>query len=227
MGRVLLIERDSVEAALLVETLAAAGHVVSVTPSGRDGLDRVRAEQPELVIVAAALTDMPGTDVCRAIRGARETRAVPVMILGAKNEEIERVVAFEVGADDFVVKPYSLRELGLRVRAILRRKSRADAPFVPSQVGVLALDPERHRAAVNGADVALSALEFKLLSTLYERQNRVQTRAALLGDVWCGANGVSLRTVDACVKRLRQKLGDAGAYIQTVRGVGYRFIVQQ
>jgi two-component system phosphate regulon response regulator PhoB len=226
MARVLLIERDSVEAAALARYLSAEGHLVHVASSGKIGVTQTLEQQPELVIVASALPDLAGTEVCRTLRGTREVRGVPVMILGARDDEIDRVVAFEVGADDFVPKPYSQRELSLRIRAILRRGNRVEPARPPTRVGLLSVDPDRHRALVKGSEVPLSALEFKLLSALYERQNRVQTRTALLGEVWCGVSGVSLRTVDACVKRLRHKLGDAGGYIQTVRGVGYRFIVQ-
>jgi two-component system phosphate regulon response regulator PhoB len=139
----------------------------------------------------------------------------------AKGEEIDRVVGFELGADDYVVKPFSVRELLLRVGAVLRRKDASPADFV--EFGELRIDPAAHRAWVAGAEVTLTTLEFRLLLTLYERKNRVQTRSVLLNDIWGIEADITTRTVDTHVKRLREKLKGVGRYIETVRGVGYRF----
>ena len=145
------------------------------------------------------------------------------MMLTAKGEEIDRVVGFELGADDYVVKPFSVRELVLRVQAVLRRASAEEQPQAIVEFGVLRIDRDAHRAWVDGKEVELTALEFKLLVMLYDRRNRVQTREALLQDVWGIDADMTTRTVDTHVKRLREKLGPAGEYIETVRGVGYRF----
>ena len=139
----------------------------------------------------------------------------------AKGEEIDRVVGFELGADDYVVKPFSVRELLLRVNAVLRRKDAPSTDFV--EFGELRIDPAAHRAWVAGAEVALTTLEFRLLLTLYERKNRVQSRSVLLNDIWGIEADITTRTVDTHVKRLREKLKGVGRYIETVRGVGYRF----
>jgi two-component system phosphate regulon response regulator PhoB len=223
MARLLVIDHDGATAGALADRLREAGHEVTLASSGIDGLRLAVEQRPELAIVELALPDMSGTDVCRNIRTEPVTRSLPVLVVGASNDEIDRVVAFEIGADDYVVKPYSMRELVLRVRALLRRRRRATQSNGAASVAGLELDASGHRVLVEGTEVPLSALEFKLLTTLYERRGRVQTRSALLDEVWGTQEGVSMRTVDACVKRLRQKLGAAGRHIQTVRGIGYRF----
>jgi two-component system phosphate regulon response regulator PhoB len=148
-------------------------------------------------------------------------RDVRVIMVTAKGEEIDRVVGFELGADDYVVKPFSVRELLLRVGAVLRRKDAPASDLV--EFGELRIDPAAHRVWVAGNEVALTSLEFKLLVTLYERKNRVQTRSVLLNDIWGIEADITTRTVDTHVKRLREKLRSVGRYIETVRGVGYRF----
>jgi two-component system phosphate regulon response regulator PhoB len=152
------------------------------------------------------------------------TRRIPVLMLTAKGDEIDRVVGFEIGADDYVVKPFSVRELLLRIRAILRR-AEPTAPDSAGEIsfGRLRIDPQAFRAWIDEDEVTLTALEFKLLATLLARRGRVQTREQLLQDVWGIQASVTTRTVDTHVKRLRQKLGPAAAYIETLRGVGYRF----
>ena len=144
-------------------------------------------------------------------------------MLTAKGEEVDRIVGFEVGADDYVTKPFSVRELMLRVRAILRRTDASDSEDETIEFGRLTIDIPGHRVSVDGEEVSLTALEFNLLTTFLERRGRVQTRDVLLGDVWDIHADVTTRTVDTHVKRLREKLGPAGAYIETIRGVGYRF----
>jgi two-component system phosphate regulon response regulator PhoB len=176
------------------------------------------------VLIDYQLPDMSGTEVCRAIRADRSTRSLPIVLLSSRDDEIDRVVGFEVGADDVVIKPPLVRELALRVRAILRRLHHGPSVTAGgASIGELKLDVEAHRVMVAGEEAPLSALEFKLLTTLYESRGRVRTRSSLLDAVWGDNDAVSTRTVDACVKRLRQKLGRAGNLIETVRGVGYRF----
>ncbi|MCA9707939.1 MAG: response regulator transcription factor, partial [Myxococcales bacterium] len=168
--------------------------------------------------------DISGTEVCRQLRQGSDTRRIPVLMLTAKTDPIDRVVGFEVGADDYVTKPFSVRELVLRIRAILRR-TEAAAPVEPEMLrfGILRLDFEGHRVWVEEQEVTLTALEFRLLKTLVQRRGRVQTREILLNHVWEMSGDVTTRTVDTHVRRLRKKLGPASAYIETLRGVGYRF----
>lgn len=223
MSRILVIEDEPDIRQVLDYNLRLAGHEVSAAARGLDGLRLVREESPELVILDLMLPDIPGTEVCRTIKDNPQTRSLPVVMLTARGEEIDRVVGFELGADDYITKPFSVRELVLRVRAVLRRKvpTSSDAPTI--EFGNLRIDRAAHRVWVDGAEVELTALEFKLLVTLYDRRNRVQSRESLLDHVWGIEARISTRTVDAHVKRLREKIGAARDYIETVRGVGYRF----
>ena len=172
------------------------------------------------------LPDLPGMEVCKTLKAETATRHVPVVMLTAKGEEIDRVLGFELGAEDYVTKPFSVRELLLRIQAILRR-AQAAAPGAVDEglrFGRLSIDPAAYRVCVDDEEVQLTSMEFRLLLTLFERRNRVQTRASLLEDVWGMQADTETRTVDTHVKRLREKLGVAEAYIETVRGVGYRFV---
>jgi two-component system phosphate regulon response regulator PhoB len=223
MARILVVEDEKDLQDLLEFNLRQAGYQVLVAADGRRGLQLATEQRPDLVLLDLMLPGMSGTDVCRALKSSAATRAIPVVMVTAKGEEIDRVVGFELGADDYVVKPYSNRELLLRIQAILRRGA-ADQP-APSHVefGRLRIDKEGHRVWVDDKEVALTALELKLLWTLYDRRSRVQSRSSLLDDVWGMSGDITTRTVDTHVKRLREKLGAAGGYIETVRGVGYRF----
>ncbi len=176
---------------------------------------------PILILLDLMLPDMSGTVVCKTLKKDQAMRDVRVIMVTAKGEEIDRVVGFELGADDYVVKPFSVRELLLRVGAVLRRKDVPPSDLV--EFGELRVDPAAHRIWVAGVEIALTSLEFKLLVTLYERKNRVQTRSVLLNDIWGIEADITTRTVDTHVKRLREKLKGVGRYIETVRGVGYRF----
>lgn len=222
MAKLLVVESDASSNEALTTYLSQNGHEVCTAKSAEDGTRRVRNEQPDLMIVAMSLLDGSGTELCRAVRADTEIRGLPIILLSAHDDEIDRVVGFEVGADDVVPKPYSLRELGLRVRALLRRKRSVTRVLQAPAASGFRLDASAHQVSFGARLISLTALEFKLLLVLHERRDRVQSRSALLDDVW-GSPDVSGRTVDACVKRLRQKLGDAGHFIQTVRGVGYRF----
>lgn len=202
------------------------------TRSARTGGEALKSSKerptPDLVLLDLMLPDLSGTEVCRELRRDEAMRRVPVIMLTAKDAEIDRVVGFEVGADDYVTKPFSVRELLLRVRAVLRRAK--DAPASPSakkvEFGELSVDPDAHQVWVADGEVVLTALEFRLLSTLLERRGRVQTRTTLLEDVWGIHADITTRTVDTHVKRLREKLTSAGEYIETIRGVGYRLRAQ-
>lgn len=201
------------------------GFQVRVVHSGRDGLDALRREPlADLVVLDLMLPDVSGVEICRQLRTAPRTRALPIVMLTARGDEYDRVVGFEAGADDYVVKPFSPRELMLRVRAVLRRSHPVDAtPKAPEVFGRLRIEADAHRAFVDDVETVLTALEFRLLSTFLARKGRVQTRDTLLSDVWGIEADITTRTVDTHVKRLREKLGAAADYVETLRGVGYRF----
>jgi two-component system, OmpR family, phosphate regulon response regulator PhoB len=215
-------ERDLVR--LLEFNLQQAGFETAAAYTGEEALQRVRQRVPDLVVLDLMLPDISGTEVCRQIKAAPRTRHVPVLMLTARTDEVDRVVGFEVGADDFVTKPFSVRELVLRIRAILRRGGGAEVDEARDQVGPIRVDPGAHRAYVDGQEIALTALEFKLLTTFMSRLGRVQTREALLQDVWGVSSDLQTRTVDTHVKRLREKLGPGRDLIETVRGIGYRMV---
>jgi two-component system phosphate regulon response regulator PhoB len=221
---ILIVEDEADLVATLEYNLEREGYHTRTAQNGEAALEALAAEPvPDLVLLDLMLPDISGLDICRQVKRGERTRRVPVLMLTAKGEEIDKVVGFEVGADDYVVKPFSVRELMLRVRAVLRR-SLPPAPEPTALThGPIRLDVTAHRAWVDVDEMVLTALEFKLLQTFIERRGRIQTRETLLQDVWGMCPEVETRTVDTNVKRLRQKLGRAGAYIETVRGVGYRF----
>jgi two-component system phosphate regulon response regulator PhoB len=222
MARVLVIGgepdlRESLECSLIL-----AGHEALTASTGEAGLKTAREILPEVILLDLLLPDMPGIRVAEELRRDPETRPIPIIIVTARPEEIDSATGFVIGGDDFVIKPFNVRELLLRIEAVLRRSSRPPGQQI-FVIGELRVDCQAHRVSVDGADVNLAALEFKLLVTLIERRDRTQPRGTLLGDVWGLDPELSTRTVDTHVKRLRGKLGSAGRFIQTVRGVGYRF----
>lgn len=221
MGRIIVIEDEPDLAALLEYNLRQAGHDVWAAARAKEGLALAREKRPDLVILDLMLPDLPGTEVCKALKSNAKTRDVGVLMLTARGEEIDRVVGFELGADDYVVKPFSVRELLLRISAFLRRRQVQPEASVIS-FGRLRIDAAAHRVSVDGQVVELTALEFRLLVALFDRRDQVQTRSQLLDHVWSMDAAVTTRTVDTHVKRLREKLGRARDYIETVRGVGYR-----
>jgi two-component system phosphate regulon response regulator PhoB len=218
---VLVIDCDEMALGALVPALREAGHSVRVTHTGAGGLVGARAHRPDVVVLESILPDISGTEVCRSLKSDDVTRDTFVLFLSTKNADVDRVLALELGADDYVAKPCSSREVVLRVSAVLRRMT-APAPYRVT-VGPLAIDRAAHRVFVHGHDVHLTALELRLLCALYDGGSRVQSREALLRDVWGDERGITSRTVDTHVKRLRKKLGDAAACIRSVRGVGYGF----
>jgi two-component system phosphate regulon response regulator PhoB len=224
MARILVVEDEKDLQEVISYNLRQAGHTVSVVGSGRDALTAVADYRPDILLLDLMLPDVSGIEVCRKLKGETATREIPIIMVTAKGDEVDRVVGFELGADDYVVKPYSLRELLLRVDAVLRRTATTPAASQGVMVfGKLRLDRDAHRVWVDDQEVTLTALELRLLATLLERRGRVQSRPSLLDDVWGMSGEVTTRTVDTHVKRLREKLGAAGPYIETVRGVGYRF----
>jgi two-component system phosphate regulon response regulator PhoB len=218
---VLLIDSDEAAVHQLVPALVEAGHTVRVARTGAGGLVGARGQRPDVVLLEAVLPDISGTEVCRSLKSDCATLEACVVFLSTKNADVDRVGALELGADDYVAKPFSVREIVLRVGALLRRSSRG-APVRPV-AGPLAIDRAAHRAFVDGRDVNLTGLELRLLCALYDGGSRVQSRESLLRHVWGDQNGITERTVDTHVKRLRKKLGPAARCIRSVRGVGYGF----
>ena len=199
------------------------GFKVSSFPDGEKCLTSVKKNKPDLVILDLMLPGINGLDVCREIRSKEENNDVSIIMLTAKGEEIDRIVGFELGADDYVTKPFSVRELILRVKVLLKKRSDNQSAEKILEYGPVKMNLDAHSVLVDDIDVVLTALEFKLLKHLLKRRGRVQTRDQLLGDVWGYSSEVTTRTVDTHIKRLREKLGSTGDLIQTIRGVGYRF----
>ena len=220
--RILIVEDESDLAELIAFHLRSEGYQTEIAGNGRLGLERALASPPDLIVLDLMLPEMLGCEVCRNLRKESKTATTPVLMLTAKGEEIDRVVGFEVGADDYVVKPFSLRELLLRIKALLRRSQPLAESGGLLQFGPLSIDPLCHEVRVDNAIVELTAIEYRLLTTLAERRGRLQSRDQLLTDVW-GYNYIGdTRTVDTHVTRLRSKLGVAGELIRTVRGFGYK-----
>jgi two-component system phosphate regulon response regulator PhoB len=224
MSHVLIVDDEHDLAQLIDFNLKAAGFSTHVAATGEAALAAAREQRPDLVLLDLMLPDMPGTEVCRQLRAGPLTRDILIVMLTAKGEEADRVRGFEVGADDYVTKPFSVRELVLRLKAILRRSGppRDNAPSLA--LGPLKLDVNTHRFYVDNKEVALTALEFRLLEHMLGRVGRVQTREQLLEEVWGLSSSLETRTIDTHVMRLRDKLGSARAYLETVRGVGYRIV---
>jgi two-component system phosphate regulon response regulator PhoB len=225
-GTILIVEDEQDLVDILEFNLRREGFQTRRALTGEEGLKQARrSPAPDLILLDLMLPDLSGTEVCRRLRADDGTREIPVLMVTAKDEEVDRIVGFEVGADDYVTKPFSVRELMLRIRAVLRRAETKSPAATDDEITTdrLRVNPAGHRVWVDNEEVSLTALEFRLLSTLLTRAGRVQTRDTLLTDVWGMQTGVTTRTVDTHVTRLRKKLGPAGAYIETLRGVGYRF----
>jgi two-component system, OmpR family, phosphate regulon response regulator PhoB len=224
---ILIVDDERDLLSVLEFNLRQAGFETVLAASGQEALQQLRRRVPDLVLLDLMLPDLSGTEICRTVKSDPRTKHVPVMMLTAKGEEVDKVVGFELGADDYVTKPFSVRELVLRVRAVLRRASGGgDAPggAAIEPVGPLRVDLEAHRAYVADEEVELTPLEFRLLATFMSRVGRVQSREQLLTDVWAMSSELETRTVDTHVKRLREKLGRARDMLETVRGVGYRLV---
>jgi two-component system phosphate regulon response regulator PhoB len=222
---ILLVDDERDLLSLLDFNLRAAGFETLLATTGEQALSHTRRRVPDIVLLDLMLPDVPGTEVCRQLKSDPRTRHVPVVMLTAKGEEVDRVVGFELGADDYVTKPFSVRELVLRLKAVLRRAGAARASErPPEKVGPIRVDVDAHRAFVDGAEVQLTPLEFRLLTTFMARLGRVQSREQLLEDVWEMSSEVETRTVDTHVKRLREKLGSGRDLLETVRGIGYRLV---
>lgn len=220
----ILVVEDEKDIADLVEYhLRQSGFKVIQADSGPSGLEQARRLRPALIVLDLMLPGMDGRDVCRSLKSDPATRNIPVVMLTAKAEEVDRIVGFELGADDYVTKPFSPRELVLRVKAILRRRTEVEAGEKVIQVEGLSIDVDRHVVSLKGKPIPLTSTEFKLLYELASHRGRVKTRQYLLDRVWGYTYEGYARTVDTHIRRLREKLGPAGDWIETIRGVGYRF----
>jgi len=220
---VLVVEDEPDIRRLVVLHLERDGFRCRTATNGPDALREAKTAVPDLVVLDLMLPELDGLEVCRRLRSDTSTAAVPIIMLTAKSDEVDRVVGLEVGADDYVGKPFSPKELVARVRAVLRRSRPHHAPRVLS-AGPVALDPARHAVTLHGRAVELTPKEFDLLQALLEAAERVLSREHLLNRVWgyARADEIESRTVDVHVRRLRAKLGDAGSRIATVKTVGYR-----
>jgi two-component system phosphate regulon response regulator PhoB len=231
--RVLVVEDEPDIAALIAYQLTREGFRVETAASGTEALSAVGKEIPHLVVLDRMLPGLSGDEVLESLRKDPATSAVPILVLTAKKEQEDRISGFELGADDYLTKPFSPRELVLRVHAILRRfqESASESGSRIFRAGPLSVDVNSHRVLMDGEELQLTPTEFRLLLSLVEREGRTQSRQQLLERVWSVESHVSdriqTRTVDMHVRRLRSKIGRVGDWIETVRGFGYRFTVPE
>jgi DNA-binding response OmpR family regulator len=222
VARVLVVEDSADIADLLRHYLERAGHVVEQSASGIDAIDRARRSPPELVILDVMLPGLDGMEVCRRLRADTTTSAIPILMLTARGEEADRVRGLELGADDYVTKPFSPKELVARVGALLRRVDRRRAPAALLTYGPVSIDADRHEVRIDGTPVRLTAKEFLLLQYLIEHRGRVLSRDVLLTDVWGYQYTGGTRTVDVHVRRLREKIPILSTALETVKQFGYK-----
>ena len=221
---ILVIEDEPDIRKTLEYNISQEGHTVLTAGSLHDAEKILQSQSLSLILLDLMLPDGSGLDFCRKLKTNSKTESIPVIILTAKDDEVDRVVGFELGADDYVTKPFSVRELILRIKAVLKRgEVKKDIVEVERQFGDLKIDIDSHEVYVDEMQINLTALEFKLLNQLVETRGRVQSRDQLLTEVWGYSAEVTTRTVDTHIKRLRNKLGSMGKYVQTIRGVGYKF----
>jgi two-component system phosphate regulon response regulator PhoB len=222
--KILIIEDEPDIRKTLEYNISREGYKVVSASSLSEGKEQINSSDFSLILLDLMLPDGSGLDLCREIKSDKDKSSTPIIILTAKDDEVDKVVGFELGADDYVTKPFSVRELILRIKAILKRgESKKETLEVQRQFGELTMDIDSHEVFVNSEQIILTALEFRLLRQLVDRRGRVQSRDQLLSDVWGYSSEVTTRTVDTHIKRLREKLGTMGKYIQTIRGVGYKF----
>lgn len=218
---ILVVEDEKDIAGLIAHNMATAGFDVIVAHDGNAAFKEIEKRLPGLIILDLMLPDMDGAEICRVLKREGATRDIPVIMLTAKGEEVDRIVGLALGADDYVVKPFSPRELSLRVKGILRRLKGAQGNQRVLQYGELAMDADAHAVTVGGQRIELTLTEFNLLAELLRNRGRVRSRDTLLNNVWGYTFEGYHRTVDTHVQRLRRKLGDQGKIIETVRGIGY------
>jgi len=217
--KILIIEDEGDVADLLALNLRNAGYRVSLAVDGATGLQKARDDRPDFIILDLRLPKMSGLEVCKIVKRDTATAQIPILMLTAKAKEIDRIAGFEFGADDYVTKPFSPREIVLRIGAIVRRGEEAHKSLT---AGPISIDPVRHEVRVRGKRVHVTKIEFKLLQALIQHRGRVAERDRLQNEVWGYNNVIDSRTVDAHVRRLREKLGTASDSVETVRGFGYR-----
>jgi two-component system phosphate regulon response regulator PhoB len=222
--KVLIAEDEPDVLNLVAASLKTAGYQAIKAEDGESALEQVRSALPSLVVLDLMLPGMSGLEVCKVLKGDPATKTIPIIMLTAKAEEVDRIVGLELGADDYVTKPFSPRELVLRVRSILRRANAPQESADVLRLGDIQVDRSRYEVLVKGKSIEFTATEFKLLTVLMERRGRVQSRDALLNDVWGYESVIDTRTVDTHIRRLREKLGKSADCIETIRGFGYRMI---
>ena len=222
-SKVFIVEDEPDLRDTLTYNFESEGFTVESFSNGESFLEALEKTIPNLVILDLMLPGISGLDVCRELRSNENHNNIAVVMLTAKSEEIDRIVGFELGADDYVTKPFSVRELILRVKVLIKKRFQNPVNEQILEFGPITMNLDAHDVLVDGRNIILTALEFKLLKHLMNRKGRVQTRDQLLGDVWGYSSEVTTRTVDTHIKRLREKLGEPGDLIQTIRGVGYRF----
>lgn len=225
MKKILVVEDDPDIVNLLKYHLEEADFKVSVAEDGEAGLKKARADKPALMVLDLMLPKMSGLDLCRILKSEKETRDIPIVMLTAKAEEVDRVVGLELGAEDYVTKPFSPREVMLRIKAILKRLESAAQAAEKEEVveGILQINIPRREVKIKNKEVVLTKTEFNLLLTLVQGKGRVQTRDHLLNQVWGYDSSVDTRTIDTHMRRLREKMGPLAKQFETIRGVGYRF----
>lgn len=222
--KILIIEDEPDIRKNLEYNLSREGYSVLTAASIAEAEQLIYSNNLSLILLDLMLPDGSGLELCKKMKSDPDMQNLPIIILTAKDDEVDKVVGFELGADDYVTKPFSVRELILRIKAVLKRgDNKKDIVEIDRQFGDLKIDIDSHEVYVDGELVNLTALEFKLLIQLVDRRGRVQSREQLLADVWGYSAEVTTRTVDTHIKRLREKLGTMGKYVQTIRGVGYKF----
>lgn len=221
-NRIFVVEDEPDIAEVLHYNLEKEGYEVEVAHRGDTALETIRRHRPDLLILDLMLPGIDGLELTRALKREGSTSRIPILMLTAKGDEVDRIVGFELGADDYIAKPFSPREVVLRVKAVLRRLQGEPTDGEVLTLGAIELDVAGHRLRIAGEEVSLTATELRLLKVLMERVGRVQTRARLLSDVWDYAEDVDSRTVDTHIRRLRRKLGPEAERVETVIGVGYR-----
>ena len=221
---ILVLEAEPDIRKTLEYNLSREGYKVISAASIEQAKTFIKSDTFSLFLLDLMLPDGSGLDLCKKLKGNSETESVPIIILTAKDDEIDKIVGLELGADDYVTKPFSVRELILRIKSVLKRGTlKKDIVEIERQFGGLKINPDSHEVFIDSEEIPLTALEFRLLKELVDKRGRVQSRDQLLTEVWGYSAEVTTRTVDTHIKRLREKLGSMGKYIQTIRGVGYKF----
>ena len=221
---ILVLEDEPDIRKTLEYNLSREGYKVISAASIEQAKTLIKSDTFSLFLLDLMLPDGSGLDLCKKLKGNSETESVPIIILTAKDDEIDKIVGLELGADDYVTKPFSVRELILRIKSVLKRGTlKKDIVEIERQFGGMKINPDSHEVFIDSEEISLTALEFRLLKELVDKRGRVQSRDQLLTEVWGYSAEVTTRTVDTHIKRLREKLGSMGKYIQTIRGVGYKF----